>query len=123
MFRLISLFVILALAACIFVQYNDADGFWWMLIYAIVIMVTLLQFWNKHKPFALIGCLGGLVGFVIFMPGWGLDTWILLAKPKDDINQVELVREAVGLLLCSFWLFVLLVSKNKKNAPGENRSV
>jgi hypothetical protein len=89
------------------VQYNDPDPGLWIAYYGYAALVTLLAFTGRYTLLAPIGLLGYLIGFAYYLPGWNLDTVLLLREPKMSNERVELAREAFGLLICAGWMAVL----------------
>ncbi|ASV31437.1 transmembrane 220 family protein [Maribacter cobaltidurans] len=96
--------VLFALGAA--VQYNDPDALFWIIIYVIAAIVSLLFSLNKMK--SVITLLLGTACFIGFMylypndfQGFDLD--------DGDIKTVELGREAFGLLIIALVMFFYTV--------------
>lgn len=94
---------------CIAVQYNDPDALQWSAYYAYGLIVTVASFFRPVVVPAAIGVVGYVIGFAYYLPGWSFDTVMLLREPKMSSEDVELAREAFGLLICAVWLAVLAV--------------
>ena len=96
MFRFACGVMFILLVACIAVQYNDPDGFVWMLVYGYGLVVTVFAFRGKETLFSVAGFLSYLGGFFYFMPS----TW-------DGWYENEQAREALGLLFAALCMLVL----------------
>lgn len=118
LFKVINALMLACFLLSIAVQYNDPDPLVWMALYAVPAVLTLLAFWNIHTAFAALAALGYFIGFAVWMPGWGWDSWMLLTEPKMTNEDVELAREAVGLLISAAWMAVLFVrGYRSRHAP------
>jgi len=107
LFRVLNgIFLVMFIVAAA-VQYNDADGLLWALIYGYAVLLCLMAYEGKFSATALVVTLAYLLGFAFTVPGWGLDTVALLKEPKMSSIEVEQAREAFGLLICAFWTGVL----------------
>ena len=107
MLRVLNIVMLVVLVTCVAVQYNDPDGWLWMLIYLYGTVVTAMAIVGKYTPLALLGVAGYLAGFVYLMPEWSFDSVMLLTKPKMETLAVEEAREAFGCLISAVWMSVL----------------
>jgi len=78
-------------------QYNDADAWFWILIYLYNFVFAVLLFREKFLP--LPSAIGALVFFGIAFYYAGL-------KGLSTLNLEE-VREAYGLMICGVWQGIL----------------
>ena len=88
-------------------QYNDPDPWIWMFYYVTAAAVTLLAIRKRPTWLAGVAAIAFYAGFAYCMPGWDLDSILLLRDPKMSSIEVELAREAFGLLICAVWMSVL----------------
>ncbi len=102
-FKILSiLFTILFLISA-GLQYNDPDPMLWVTIWSIAVVLSILFFFDKISSSVLF-VVGAVcfIAFLILFPsnfqGFGLD--------DGDIKDVELAREAVGLLIIALVLFM-----------------
>jgi hypothetical protein len=109
MIRILNIIMLIVFLLCIGVQYNDPDPLPWVLAYAYATIVTALAIANRYTFMAALGLPAYLAGFAYFMPGWHPNTLLLLLEPKMSSLDVELAREAIGLLICAIWMGVLTV--------------
>ena len=108
--------MIALLLLCVVVQYNDPDGVWWMLIYGYGLAVTTMAYFDKYTLLSALGAAGYFLGFVYVVPGWDLDTLTHLTQPKMESIEVELAREAFGMLIAGVWMVALAVVGHRKRA-------
>ncbi len=96
----------LVLLLCIVVQFNDPDGWLWMTIYGIGLVLTLLHLFSKSSPVVLsITSAAGFAGALYISLCIGeLETDKVLSSLNMEGRGVEEVREAAGLLIQSVWL-------------------
>jgi hypothetical protein len=108
--RILNAIMILLFALSIAVQVNDPDPLLWMLIYGYALLVTAMALFNRYTVLAPIGMIAYLIGWAIEMPTWNpAEIAHLLTQPKMTTNNVEIAREALGLLICAAWLLVLTI--------------
>jgi hypothetical protein len=107
-FRILSVFMLLPLGASIAVQYNDPDGFVWMLIYGYSIVVTIPAIFGIYSPWAVPGLLGYLAGFVYLVPSF-----------EPPYLKSELTREGGGMFIAAAWMFCLVLAWYLKERPTE----
>ncbi|MCZ6853537.1 MAG: transmembrane 220 family protein [Gammaproteobacteria bacterium] len=91
---------------CIVVQYNDPDGWLWMTIYGVGLVLTLLHLFSKSSFVALSTASAvGFAGFIyIIMTVGEVQADKVLSSMNMAGRGVEEVREALGLLIQSAWL-------------------
>ena len=104
--NIIMLFVFLLSAA---VQYNDPDGWLWIIYYAVAAVITAFAIANRYTPLAALAAIAYYIGAAWYLPAWSSDTVLLLREPKMSSPDVELARESFGLLICAVWMTVLAV--------------
>jgi membrane-bound ClpP family serine protease len=84
-------------------QYNDPDPLIWILIWGLAAMISILFLLNKIS-FTITMILGvlSLIGFIYIYPSnfQGFDL------KNGDAESIELGREAFGLLIIAFILFM-----------------
>ncbi len=122
MIRIFNIVMLIVFLLCIGVQYNDPDPLPWMLAYVYATTVTALAIANRYTFMAALGVPGYLTGFAYFMPGWHPNTLLLLLEPKMSSLDVELAREAIGLLICAFWMGVLAIVGLRRNRDSAQRN-
>jgi hypothetical protein len=119
--RILNAIMLILFALSIAVQYNDPDGLLWMAIYGYALVVTAMALFNRYTLLAPLGVIAYLLGFAILMPTWNPGAIAeLLSQPKMVNHDVELAREALGLLICAGWLSVLSTvwwRRSRENAP------
>lgn len=93
----------------IVVQFNDPDPVRWIIFYSVATFFCVLAMIKVNTFWPGLAALAYLGGVVYYMPGWSVDTLKLLMEPKMSTNDVELAREAIGLLICAVWMIVLTV--------------
>ncbi len=117
------LHLVLALLFALFaiVQYNDADWYIWIPIYATVTLSSGLYYFNRN-PFQLSLLIGlGVLAYAVrYVPS--IISWIKMGLPtivnemKADQPYVEDVREFLGLLLVGlFQLYYFFKQKKRAN--------
>ena len=111
MLRWLNVIMTVMFALCVAVQYNDPDALLWILIYAYAVVVTAMAAADRYTILALIGFAGFFAGFAYLSPGLLEidDPTELVTDIRMDSIDVEVAREAVGLLISSLWLLVLSV--------------
>jgi len=102
-FKVLSILFALLFIVSAGLQYNDPDPLLWIAIWSIAAILSLLFFSDKISSSVLF-IVGAVcfIGFLNLFPsnfqGFGLD--------DGDIKDVELAREAVGLLIIALVLFM-----------------
>ncbi len=84
-------------------QYNDPDSFIWILIWGAAAVLSVLFALSKvSSKVLLVAAIVSFIGFIYLYPpefqGFDLD--------DGDIKNVELGREAFGLLIISIMMFL-----------------
>ena len=107
------------------VQYNDPDPWLWIFSYGVAAGLTILALARRYHWFTGVAALAFYGGFVYYLPGWGIDTLLLLKEPKMSSIRVELAREAFGLLICAVWMSVLtwVWFRRRAKAPEGGRNL
>ncbi len=102
-FKILSILFTLLFLVSGGLQYNDPDPILWIAIWGMAAILSILFFFDKISSPVLF--IVGAVCFVVFLvlfpsnfQGFGLD--------DGDIKDVELAREAVGLLIIALVLFM-----------------
>ncbi len=110
--KYIPIFLAVLFTLFVVVQYNDPDPEVWMSIYGFAVICSLLVFFNKINKMILVvaivfyaaGC------FYLFPPSFeGVGT-----SMKCTPN-VELARESLGLLICSFAMLFLFFQVRRQD--------
>lgn len=96
LFRIAALFMLLPLGASVAVQWNDPDGFVWMLIYGYSLVITIPAAFGVYTGWAIPGMIGYLGGFFWLVPGF-----------EAPYLKSELTREGGGLLIAGVWSLAL----------------
>lgn len=101
-------------------QYNDVDPYLWIPIYLFAALVCLLSFLDRASNyFFLVALVGYAAGFAFYIPS--LVEWIQLGMPsitgtmKAESPFVELIREALGLLICFISIGVIYLSYRRQH--------
>ncbi|MCC6144115.1 MAG: transmembrane 220 family protein [Candidatus Hydrogenedentes bacterium] len=117
--RTLNAIMIVLFGLSIAVQYNDPDALLWMAIYAYAFVMTTMAFFNRYTILAPLGMIAYLIGWAVNMPTWNpAEIAHLLSQPKMSTNDVEVAREALGLLICGGWMAVLAVVWWRRKAAG-----
>lgn len=105
-FRKIVLWVFIALFILFAaVQYNDVDGWLWMLVYLLTAFLCFRAIKNKGDKlsYLTIATLFLLWGINIYPPEW---EGVMLNTAGMKTLNIELGRESLGLFICSFTMLV-----------------
>ncbi len=90
------------------VQFNDPDGWQWMLIYGVAIIPTVAALVRTWTGFSVVAAIGYYVGFFYLLPRESVqDISTLFTDLQMHEAGVEEAREAFGLLICAVWMTVL----------------
>lgn len=92
-------------------QYNDPDGFFWMLVHGVASLLGILFLMSRY-PRILAVVYGGfcvLYGIVLLIR-------VILAK---EFFFDEQGREMLGLFICAAWAAFLLRRNHTTSAPAE----
>lgn len=109
--RIVSIVMFVLMLLCVVVQWNDPDGWIWMLIYGYGAVVTAFAIARKYSVAAAIGFIGYLLGAIYWMPNEMVEhPSHLLTDLQMHEKGVEEVREDVGLFLSAAWMLVLTVA-------------
>ena len=103
------------------VQVNDPDPLLWIFYYGVAAVFTTLAIGKIYTRWAALAAVGYYIGFAVYLPGWSIETLELLRESKMSSDDVELAREAFGLLVCAVWMTVLSVialRRSKAEAPA-----
>lgn len=117
--RIVSIIMFVLLLLCIAVQYNDPDGWVWMLIYAVGTVVTWQAIRGKYTVWAPVAMAFYLAAALYWTPNEMVEhPENLLLDLRMHEKGVEEVREDIGLYLCAIWMAVLTVMwwLNRKKA-------
>ena len=103
--RLLHGILVLVFIAFAAVQYNDADGWKWIVIYLTVALMPLLKVFSKHWPLLNIGIMSAML-FMLIANSYQVSNWLDAGKPAfidygpTDIQAVEDIREYLGVVIC-----------------------
>ena len=90
------------------VQYNDPDGWKWMVIYGIACIPTLAAIARTWTGWSVIAAVGYFAGFIYALPQSTVkNPSHIFTDLQMGEAGVEEAREAGGLLLCAIWMSVL----------------
>jgi hypothetical protein len=108
--RIVSGICLPAFLMSIFVQYNDPDGWVWMIIYALPAALALMGIFGRVSAAAIPASAIYLLGALLLMP------WNHLADIPAYVSawhmsniHSEHAREAIGLLICMAYFDFLTV--------------
>ncbi len=108
MMRGVSIVMLILLVLSIAVQYNDPDGWEWMLIYLVAVVPTVAAIARTWTGFSVIAAIGYYAGFFYQVPRESLaSVSALFTDLQMHEAGVEEAREAFGLLICAVWMTVL----------------
>lgn len=103
-----SAIMFIVLLLCVIVQINDPDPIRWMLLYGAGALLSVLAFRRIYTPAAPLLLLAYFGIAVYLMPTWNpAAVGDLLNQSKMINHDVELAREALGLLIAAVWMAVL----------------
>lgn len=110
-----------------FVQINDPDPLYWMLIYGVMIGFSVLAFTGRFYPRTMLLIIGAY-GFAAFHLSPAFMEWInsddraLLFDDfaKMQFPYIEETREFVGLLICLSALIFFYVQAHRNNSGAES---
>ena len=122
MWRLVDILIVICFSYFIIVQFNDPDGWLWIIFYLIPILFATLSFAGKSNP------KWSKLALIVFIFLTGLNSpsfieWLKLGKPDfmdykpTDISIAEAMRELLGLVITTFAIGILHVQaiRDKKN--------
>lgn len=119
--------IILALLFALFaaVQYNDPDGFMWIVLYLATAIVSGFAAAGKYNmPVLLFGIMVSVIGIGLFLPDFiewirgGADS--ITKNMKTEEPHIELVREFLGLVIVLVvMVFHYLKAKSILKAGGD----
>lgn len=106
--RVTSIVMFIVSATCVAVQYNDPDGWVWMLIYSYAVGVSLLAVTGRYGMWAFAGALVYMLMSIWWMP-WDQVNDKLFGMPQWHMgpDSNEEAREAGGLFIMALWLFTV----------------
>jgi hypothetical protein len=103
-----------------YVQLNDTDGTKWIIIYSMVAILGFLSLRRLLKPMYVLFAFTFLVGYTISNINL-LTSWLDAGQPSfidyepTTIQEVENMREFLGLVICLITTFIyLLLTKKPK---------
>ena len=108
--RIVSVIMLPLFLMSVGVQYNDPDGWVWMLVYAFPALIAALGIFNYISLAVLPMSVVYVVGAALLMP------WDELGRMGEYTSQwhmkndnAEYTREAIGLFICAAYLDFLTV--------------
>jgi len=87
------------------VQYNDSDGFKWIILYLLVALLPLLRIMGKSIKLYSGFLIGLFMAFIVLRYNL-LTEWLEAGKPAfidyepTNIKEVEGIREFLGICIC-----------------------
>jgi len=103
-----------------YVQLNDTDGNKWMIIYSMIAILGILSLCKLLKQIYVLFVFMFLAGYILSNINL-LTTWIEAGQPAfidyepTNIQEVENIREFLGLIICFFMCGIyLILTKSKK---------
>ncbi len=123
--KIINLILTLVFALFAAVQYNDPDGFMWIVLYLATAIVSGFAVAGKYNlPVLLFGIMVCVIGIGLFLPDFidwikgGADS--ITKSMKTDEPHIELVREFLGLVIVlGTFVFHYLKAKSILKAGGD----
>lgn len=106
-FQIAATLMMPLLLASIAVQYNDPDGFVWMLIYGYSAFLTVPAIVGLYSPWAIPGMLGYFGGFLYLMPYF-----------EAPYLKSELSREGGGVFIAGAWMACIAVAWYRTRQPA-----
>lgn len=96
------------------VQYNDPDGFIWIIIYMIVALLSVAAIFKPLSKLLLVVLIAFYLGGSLYLFP---ERYQGVAMPMQDrVPAIELARESLGLLICAASLGWLLFLTSRKSA-------
>ncbi len=111
--KLLHLVILVLFGYFIYVQFNDVDGWKWVIIYSVVAFLPILKLLDKKISYFALGLVVAFTLALIFEYHL-LNDWLAAGKPEfidyepTNITEVEGIREYLGIGIC--FLTTLLYS-------------
>lgn len=124
MSKVLHSLVALAFIAFAVLQYNDPDGWKWMIAYLLVAVVPLHKVFGKHWPSYTIGIAVATILGLIFN-AYQITSWIDAGKPAfidyepTDVQAVEDIREYLGICISAVVGVVYAVLDFRRDRLGK----
>jgi len=123
--KIINLILTLLLGTFAAVQYNDPDGFMWIILYLSAAIVSGFAVAGKYNiPILMIGIMVSVIGLALFIPDfidWVQEGASSITKTmKTEDPHIELVREFLGLaIVLTVFVFHYFKAKSILKAGGD----
>lgn len=116
-FRLSTALMVLVFLLSAAVQYNDPDGLLWISVYGCAAAFSLAAFferlrWELSSALALAAIVWAFSIYPDFAGQVSFSELVGAFTMKSD--AIEYAREAGGLVLISFWMFVLTIKAHNR---------
>ncbi|MDA8692761.1 transmembrane 220 family protein [Saprospiraceae bacterium] len=104
MSKILHALIAIVFIAFAIVQYNDPDGWKWMIVYLLIAVIPLHKAFGKHWPAYTIGIATATVLGLVFNADQ-VTSWIDAGKPDfidyepTNIQAVEDIREYLGICI------------------------
>ena len=122
MWKLVDILIIACFSYFIYVQFNDPDGWFWIIVYGIPVLLAILNLTGKSKArWSKLVLIFFILLTILNTPS--LVEWIKLGKPDfmdykpTDIDIAEAMRELLGLVITTFAIAVLHLQNMRKKNP------
>ena len=108
-------------------QFNDADPYLWIALYGALGLISLMAAFDTYSIWLILAVLIGCI-YQLFLLFPAFLTWIrsdmpsITASMQAENIHVELVREFLGLILCTLVLAVHILGFWKKYKREEMKS-
>lgn len=132
-FKFFAVLMIVLFSYAIVVQFNDPDTAYWIALYAISLLTTVLAVINVSLGGFYWLVLGIYLASVAWLsPNFSSTSLEAFAAVGMDNIQQELVRELWGMVICAAWAVVLVIrdsnlnpifTKEERTAPVEEEAV
>lgn len=115
-FKFFAVLMIAMFSYAIVVQFNDPDTVYWIILYAISLLTTVLALTNVSLGGLYWLVLGVYLASVAWLsPNFSYTSLEAFAAVGMDNVEQELVRELWGMVICALWSIVLVVRDGKLN--------
>lgn len=113
-FKFFAVLMVVMFSYAIVVQFNDPDTMYWIILYAISLLTTVLALTNVSLGGFYWLVLGIYLASVAWLsPNFSATSLDAFASVGMDNVQQELVRELWGMVICAIWSIVLVVRDSK----------
>ncbi len=115
-FKFFAVLMIVMFSYAIVVQFNDPDTVFWIVLYALSVLTTVLALTSVSFSGLYWMVLGVYLASIAWLlPNFAYTSFEAFASFGMDNVQQEMVRELWGMVICAVWAFVLAVRDSGLN--------